>query len=72
MKCKIFNTLIVKDYIKSNKLSIKEFCKRCKISNYAYYQFMNNDLKISVPKVFRIAYTLNIEVKDLFKNETNN
>lgn len=40
MKGKL-NVDIIKEYIKSNDLTVKEFCSRCKISVSAYYRMMN-------------------------------
>ena len=66
---KIFNTQIVKDYIKNNKLTVKQFCENCKISYYSYRQFMNDDLKISVPKVFRMARIIGVHLCFMFNKK---
>jgi len=66
---KIFDTQIVKDYMKNNKLTVKQFCEKCNISYYSYRQFMTDDLKITVPKVFRMSKFIGVHLCYMFNKK---
>lgn len=63
---RIFNIKAVKEYIKTNKLTIKQFCLKCGISYYNYRQFMNDDLNITIPNVYFIARGIGINLCEMF------
>lgn len=59
MRFNKIRTDIIEDYRKAHKMTIKDFCEFCNISQYAYRKFMNkNPVKIKV--IFKIVNVLNI------------
>ena len=63
------NTLnidLIKNYIKENKLTIKEFCKLCNISVSAYYRVVNNK-NCRFSHIFNLLRLMKIRVHQLFK-----
>ncbi len=64
-----FRTEPIKDYIKQNNLTIKEFCKRCEISFGTYYKFMSGTTNINIRIVYRILKETNFRCKDLLMDE---
>ena len=61
----IIKTELITNYIKSHKLTIKEFCMRCKISTNIYYKIINNKINIKINNLFKIANLLKIDVYQL-------
>ena len=67
---KIFNTEIIERYLKENDISKKEFCLACKIPLSTLNKIFKHNTDFDIVHLFRLAFYLNIEVKDLFqKNE---
>lgn len=58
-------TELIANYIKQNKLTIKEFCKRCKISQETYYRIMNGCTNIRSSTLYRILVETDILCDDL-------
>lgn len=61
----VFKIEVVKDYLRENMLTIKEFCKLAGIKPYNYRQFMTQDLNITVPNVLKIARAMGVHILDL-------
>lgn len=62
-----FNTGLVMNYMKKNNLTIKEFCKICKISYANYLKFMKNDFSLLIEELFKILDVLNIRLIDIIE-----
>lgn len=58
-------TELITDYIKQNHLTIKEFCKKCKMSPNTYYRIMKGATNINIRIIYNIAVEMNILCKDL-------
>lgn len=63
-----FNQKIVLDYIKSNNLTKKEFCKRCEITYYSLAKFLNNSRNLNIRVIIKICKLLDVEILDLWLN----
>ncbi len=60
------NAGLIKEYIKANKLTVKEFCKQCKISVNTYYKIINGK-NCDLVMLYRITKKLGIFIHDIFK-----
>lgn len=60
------NTEIIKEYISSNNLTKKEFCKQCKISKSTLYRIMKNK-SCNLIALFRISKIINKQFSQLFE-----
>lgn len=58
-------TEIITNYRKENNLTIKQFCRKCKISAAVYYKIMHNQLNVRASAVVRVAKELNVRLDDL-------
>ena len=65
MQEKYFKTELIENYIKENKISKIEFCKRCKLSIGTLNKVLSNQLNFKLNAIFKIARVLNIEIKDI-------
>ncbi len=63
---KPLNTDIIKKYLDDNGLSIKEFCRQCKISTSSFYRIMQ-DKNFRIISLFKIAKKLNIPIHKFFE-----
>ena len=61
------NIELIETYIKENSLSKTRFCQKCKIDLRTYEKIMNNDLKIDLKVLFKVAKVMNIKVYEMFK-----
>ncbi len=61
------NFHLIKDYLKQNHLTIKEFCKACNIKYYNYRQLMLGDGNIKAGKLYKICFVTKLYLKDLIK-----
>lgn len=59
------NVEMILEYIKSNNLTNKEFCKQCRISTSTFYRIMNNK-NFNLVSLFKIAKKMNVRVCQLF------
>ncbi len=67
---KSINTDAIEAYIKNNNLTVKKFCKKCKISPYIFNKMMSQDInncKIKINAIYKISITLKIKFNDLIK-----
>lgn len=58
-------TELITDYIKRNNLTIKEFCKRCKISTNTYYRIMSGETRIRIIAIYNILTEMNVLSEDI-------
>lgn len=58
----------IKDYIKENDITKKEFAKRCKVSEYIIDKLMVGNLKVGSQKFLRVANVLNKRTNELVKD----
>lgn len=61
------NTELIDNYRKENNLTVKQFCKKCDITKYAYYKFMKSQLNIPISILYNIVVTTNLYCKDLLE-----
>jgi len=60
-----FKCEIIKNYLKTNNLTIKKFCQMCEIKYYNFRQIMANNLNVTSTVFYKICKTMNIKLKDL-------
>lgn len=60
------NTKIIKDYMEQNNLTKKAFCKKAGISGYSLNKVFKGDLNIDIVILFKIAFAMDIHIKDMF------
>ena len=66
----IINVGLVRDYIKKYNLSVKEFCKKCKICARTFYKIIKQRGKIRTITIFKFANAMNLYIGDiLIKNK---
>ena len=62
------NVKLILDFIKSNKLTIREFCKSCHIGTTTFYKIINGkDFEITA--LFKIAKRMNMPVHLFFAED---
>lgn len=61
------NTNLISCYLKENNLSVKEFCKLCKISISTYYNIINGK-NFFLSALFKMAKVLNVHICKMFLN----
>ena len=61
------NLDIIKNYLKENKMSVKDFCGEVEISKYMYYKIINGSLDFDAGILLRIAKFMKIELCRFFK-----
>ena len=61
---------ILKNFMKENKMSKCEFCKKCKISTLTFQKILNKSQSIRFNTIFKIARSMNIKTND-FLNTVN-
>ena len=59
---------IIINFIKDNNLTVKEFCRRCGISQSTYYKIIKGR-NFNLLALFRIAKYMNLRVHRFFKDE---
>ncbi len=64
MKDKL-NVEIIEEYIKTNNLTIKDFCKQCNISISTFYRIMHGK-DFNLLSLFRIAKKINVPIHEFF------
>ncbi|MBQ4542299.1 MAG: helix-turn-helix transcriptional regulator [Clostridia bacterium] len=64
-----YDVLVIKSYLKVNKLSKKEFCKCCGIEEKTLNKLYNNRTDILVSDLIKISNELKIPVASLFSCE---
>ena len=62
---KYYRTDLIKQFRKENKLTIKRFCRMCKISSYTYYKIINQELDCKITNLFRVAQAMNLSMSEL-------
>ncbi len=60
------NVKLIYDYIKSNKISKSEFCRRAKIGIKVLNKILNNNFNFEVDNIFKVAKLLKLQVYELF------
>ncbi len=66
-----FNTEIIENYLKENKMSKTTFCKLCGVDPCTLMRIMNHE-NYGVNALFKIARVLKIQVYQMFRNESLN
>ncbi len=64
MKDKL-NVQIIEEYIKTNNLTKKDFCKQCNISVSTFYRIMHGK-DFNLLSLFRIAKNMNVPIHKFF------
>lgn len=54
-----FNADVMTNYLKENKMSVPQFCKKCGISTSTYYKSAKKKLNVRINIVCKIANTIN-------------
>ncbi len=62
---KELNVGIIEDYILTNRLTIKEFCRQCNISISTFYRIMHGK-DFYLISLFKIAKSMNIRLCRFF------
>ena len=55
----MFNIDYIKEFRKEKKLTVEEFCKKCKITKGEYYRFLKGDLTINPYVLIEICHLTN-------------
>lgn len=55
------NANLFSEYIQNNRLTVKEFCKQCKVSLSTYYRIIQGK-DFNLISLFRIARKINVPV----------
>lgn len=61
----IIKTELIKNYITTNNLTVKEFCEKCKISQNTYYRIVKGYTKIRISTLYRILVQTNLFCEDI-------
>lgn len=64
-----FKKEFFENYMRENNLSVKEFCKLCKIDVRVYNKIMNNKTNIRIKSLVKIARALNVKVSQFIDME---
>ena len=64
MKIKL-NINLIENFIKEKKITKTKFCKMCKISYSVYLKIMQNNLKIRLINIIKIANLLDLKIEKL-------
>ncbi len=64
IKTNIIDIVFIKEYIKNEKLTQKEFCKKCKISTSTLYRLLHGN-DFSFYMLYKIAKGINIPLNIL-------
>ncbi len=59
------NLELIKKYIKDNNLTEKEFCARCRITEYIYGRIMEGKVDLMLSTFLKIVDTLNCKFGDI-------
>ena len=59
------NFKLIKNYLKGNRLTVKQFCSKCNIKYYNYRQLMLGDGNVKGDVLFKVGKFTNIRLKDL-------
>lgn len=62
----LVNVTLINEYIETNRLTEKEFCKQCKISTSAFYKIMEGK-DFNLISLFRIAKRMNVDLCRFFQ-----
>lgn len=60
------NIELIKHFILSNNLTIKDFCKRCGICVFTYYKIINKK-NFNMTALFKIAKLIGVPIYMLFR-----
>lgn len=60
----VYKTELIEQYIKENKISKTEFCKRAKITPYILKKIYNHKTNIGIRFIAKIAWTLNVSFSE--------
>ena len=63
---KIYNYLLIKEFIFSNNLTEKEFCEKCKIDICDLNKIKEDNLDLDLEVVFKIAFYIKVQVHKMF------
>lgn len=64
----LINKEMIINYLRDNKLSKLKFCKTCNISYQSLIRILEGDSKVKLITVYKICKTINVELKEIFKN----
>lgn len=60
------NANLILEFIKANKMTIKDFCEQSKIGTTTYYNIIHGKA-VRIDKIYFIAKTMKVDVTELFK-----
>ena len=63
----IINTELIEKYMVSNNLKPMMFCRKCQIPISTFRKIYLQDFNFDVKHLLRIAHTIGIHPKDMFK-----
>lgn len=63
------NTELIENYRKEHNLTIKEFCKKCGITQTSYYKLMRNELNIRITTYVKILNAMNVYSDEMLNVE---
>ena len=66
---KIYNTNLIENYIKTNKISKTKFCKLCKISTLTFDKITKQNLRIGIKSINRICKYIKVPLREIFNVE---
>ena len=65
-----YNSKIILDYIKDNKITKREFCKKCNISLYILNKLLcGNVNKIKISVLYNLCVILNVKAANLISEK---
>ena len=64
---KVIKINLIEKFIKKNKLTKKEFCNICKISEGTLNKILKNNSNFKITAVFKVARVLKIRICELFE-----
>ena len=61
----IINVELIKDYIKSNGILVGDFCKNSGVKYNTLRKILSHDIDVSINDIAKIAFYMNMEIKDI-------
>ena len=64
----LYNTKLIRNFIKNKSITEKEFCSICSISKETFNKLMANSKLVRIPTIFKVTQVLQIPLKQFIKN----
>jgi len=65
-----FDTRFLEEFLKTENLSMREFCKRCKIGHSTLKKICNGE-DYKYVSLYKVARAVGVQMYELFLNEEN-